>query len=337
MFLFLALPALLLVPSCSPQASHPVPIDHEQVSDHEKIVIRFSHVVGEDTPKGQAARLFAKLMKERTNGKVEVQVFSNSSLYTDSEELNALSEGHVQIIAPALSKLTHMVPGLGAFDLPFLFSSLEGYHQVFAGPIGKDISESLEEKGMVVLGFWDSGFKQFTNNVRPVLRPLDLAGTTIRIMPSAVLDQQFHLMQVNPVQMNFDDVYRALEQGWIQGQENTISNIYSKRYHTVQKYMTISDHGYLGYVVVINKEFLHQLPEDVQDVIHKTMEEVSQWERKQAVKLEQEKLNEIYNCRCIEIERLTEQDKAMWKEFYKPLYHKMEQQLGRSFFLELRL
>ncbi|MFN3284169.1 MAG: DctP family TRAP transporter solute-binding subunit, partial [Pseudothermotoga sp.] len=236
----LSLLMLVLVPACAPK-----PIDYEQVSPDDKIVIRFSHVVGEDTPKGQAARLFAKLMKERTNGKVEVQVFSNGSLYKDSEELNALSEGDVQMIAPALSKLSSLVPELGVFDLPYLYPNLDGYHKVFDGKTGKVIAKSLEKQNMVSLGFWDSGFKQFTSNVQPIRNPQDLAGTTIRIMPSAVLDDQFNLLQVRPVEMNFNDVYLALAQGKIHGQENTVSNIYTKRFYKVQNYMTISDHGYL--------------------------------------------------------------------------------------------
>ncbi|MFC4769300.1 DctP family TRAP transporter solute-binding subunit [Effusibacillus consociatus] len=321
-----------LVPACAPKA-----IDYEQVSPNDKIVIRFSHVVGEDTPKGQAARLFAKLMKERTNGKVEVQVFSNGSLYKDSEEMDALSEGHVQMIAPALSKLSSLVPELGVFDLPYLYPNLDGYHKVFDGNVGKVMSNSLAKQNMVSLGFWDSGFKQFTSNVRPIQNPLDLAGTTIRIMPSAVLDDQFNLMQVKPVEMNFNDVYLALAQGRIHGQENTVSNIYTKRFYKVQKYMTISDHGYLGYIVIIDKRFWNQLPANFQKIMIETMNEVTEWERNQAVKIEQDKLNAIYNCSCIEIERLSVQEKAKWKQFYQPLYQKMEQRLGRAFFEELGL
>ncbi len=321
-----------LFAACAPTA-----VDHEQVSESDKIVIRFSHVVGEDTPKGQAARLFAKLMKERTNGKVEVQVFSNGSLYKDSEELNALAEGHVQMIAPALSKLSNLVPELGAFDLPYLYSDLDGYHRVFDGQIGQAIARKLEKHNMLLLAAWDSGFKQFTNNLRPIREPQDMAGLTMRIMPSAVLGQQFNLLQVRPIEMNFNDVYLALEQGKIQGQENTISNIYSKRFYKVQNYMTLSDHGYLGYLVVIDRTFWNRLPAGVQSVILETMREVTNWERTQAVKLEQAKLQEIYNCRCIQIERLTETQKAKWKQFYQPLYADMQQRLGQDFFRELNL
>lgn len=322
----------LLAAACAPKA-----VDHEQIGENDKIIIRFSHVVGEDTPKGQAARLFAKLMKERTNGKVEVQVFSNGSLYKDSEELEALQQGRIQVIAPTLSKLTHIVPELGAFDLPYLYSDLEGYHRVFDGTVGERIAKSLEKNNMIVLGFWDNGFKQFTNNVRPIRMPRDLAGTTMRIMPSAVLNDQFTLLQVHPVEINFNDVYSALEKGTIDGEENTISNIYTKRFYRVQKYMTLSDHGYLGYLVVIDKKFWNRLSPGLQRTIAQTMGEVTSWERTQAGKIEQAQLREIYNCNCIRIDTLSDAEKANWKRFYQPLYQEMEQKLGQEFFRELGL
>lgn len=317
---------LFLAAGCSLRAK-----DYEQVSPTDKIVIRFSHVVGEDTPKGQAARLFAKLIKERTKGKVEVQVFSNGSLYKDSEELKALEDGHVQMIAPALSKLSNLVPELGIFDLPYLFSDLSGYHRVFDGPVGRRIAQSVNKQNMVVLGFWDSGLKQFTSNVRPIRNPQDLAGTTIRIMPSSVLDQQFSMLQVNPVELNFNDVYLALEQGRIDGQENTISNIYSKRFYRVQKYMTLSNHGYLGYPVLMDRDFWNQLSPDIQTLIRQTMDEVTRWQRQQAVLIEQNKLQEIRNCNCIQILQLSKDEQAEWRQFFQPLYQVMERRLGQNF------
>lgn len=321
----------LILSSCSSSLA----VDHEQVSREEKMIIRFSHVVGEDTPKGQAARLFAKMIEERTHGHVEVQVFANGSLYKDSEELKALADGHVQMIAPAISKLSGLVPELGAFDLPYLKTDLAGYHQLFDGPIGQRIARELEQHNMILLAVWDSGLKQFTNNRRPFHQPEDLAGLTMRIMPSAVLDRQFTLLQVNPVAMNFTDVYLALEQGNIDGEENTVSNIYSKRFYQVQKYMTISDHGYLGYLVVMDRAFWNSLPADLQKTIVDTLQEVTRWEREQAVQLAEKNLREIENCNCIQINRLTEEEKAVWKRFYQPLYAEMEEKLGTDIFQQL--
>lgn len=324
--------ALLLLAACSPAA-----IDNEQVSEKDKIVIRFSHVVGEDTPKGQAVRMFAKLMKERTNGKVEVQVFSNSSLYKDSEELDALHQGRVQMIAPALSKLSNVVPELGIFDLPYLYPDLEGYHKVFDGKIGSVLSDSVAKHNMVPLGYWDSGLKQFTTNLRPIHKPADLAGSSMRIMPSTILDQQFNLLQVKAVQTDFNDVYTALEQGRIQGQENTISNIYSKKFYQVQRYMTLSDHGYLGYLVLIDQKFWNRLPADIRTTMRDTMDEVTRWQRQQSIKIEQDKLKEIEKCNCIQISKLSAADKAEWRKYFQPLYSDMEKRLGSDLFRELQL
>lgn len=330
-FLSLLLLVSTLV-ACSPQAT-----DYEQVSEKDKIVIRFSHVVGEDTPKGQAARMFAKLVNERTKGKVEVQVFSNSSLFKDSEELNALADGHVQMIAPALSKMSHVIPELGVFDLPYLYPDLAGYHKVFDGEVGNLLARSIDKNDMLLLAFWDSGMKQFTNNVRPVSLPQDLAGTTFRIMPSQVLNQQFNLLQVHPVPINFDEVYSALEHGKIQGEENTVSNIYSKRFYQVQKYMTLSDHGYLGYVVVMDKKFWQHLSPDIQSVIKQAMKEVTDWQRTQAVQLEQQKLQEIKACKCIQITQLHNVEKQQWKQSFQPLYQEVERQVGSDFFNKLNV
>lgn len=321
---------LILLPSCASMAK-----DEEQVSDKEKTVIRFSHVVGEDTPKGQAARLFAKLIKERSNGKVEIQVFSNGSLFKDSEELTALSKGYVQMIAPAFSKMNGTIPELGVFDLPYLFSDIYGYHHVFDGKIGKIIAQKLDEKNMVLLGIWDSGLKQFTNNLHPIRLPQDMSGLTMRIMPSSVLDEQFKMLGVHPVEMNFNDVYLSLEQGRIQGQENTLSNIYTKRFYRVQKYLTLSNHGYLGYLVVMEKTFWNKLTPDIQKVILDTMKEVTTWERQQSIKIDQDKLKEISSCNCIQIDRLSESEIATWKEFYQPLYQNMEHRLSDEFLNEL--
>lgn len=329
---FAVLLTLLLIAGCSARAT-----DYEQVGPDEKIVIRFSHVVGEDTPKGQAARLFAKLIKERTKGKVEVQVFSNGSLYKDSEELHALNKGHVQMIAPALSKVSGLIPELGVFDLPYLYPDLSGYHKLFDGIIGERLAQSVEKQNMIVLGFWDSGMKQLTNNVRPIRKPQDLAGTTMRIMPSTVLDQQFNLLEVHPVELNFNDVYLALSQGRIDGQENTISNIYSKRFYRVQKYMTLSNHGYLGYLVVMDKTFWNRLSPELQTIIRTAMHEVTQWQRQQAVLIERDKLREIQSCNCIEINELSKEEQREWKQFYQPLYQIMERRLGNEFLHELNL
>jgi tripartite ATP-independent transporter DctP family solute receptor len=322
---------LFLLGGCAPKA-----IDYEQVSEDEKIVIRFSHVVGEDTPKGQAARLFAKLMDEKTNGKVEVQVFANGSLYKDPEELKALRDGYIHMIAPSLSKLTPLAPELGVFDLPFLYSSIEDYHRAFEGEIGTLLMGKVRRQGLVPLSFWDNGFKQFTNNVRPIVNPDDLSGTTVRIMPSSVLDQQFALLKAKPVEMSFNDVYSALEQGLVNGQENTTSNIFNKRFYKVQQYMTVSDHGYIGYMVLMDRKFWDKLPSNIQNHIREAIEQVTEWERQKALQINTEQFIQIDHCQCIEIVTLTNAQKEKWKHFFKPLYVRVEQNLDKDFIGKLK-
>lgn len=322
---------MLWLTSCSPKA-----IDYEQVSDQEKIVIRFSHVVGEDTPKGQAARMFAKLVDEKTRGRVEVQVFANGSLYKDPEELEALRKGYIQMIAPSLSKLTPIVKEWGAFDLPFLFPRIEDYHRAFDGMPGEWLKDQMRERGFVPLGFWDNGFKQFTNNQRAIQEPYDLSGITVRIMPSSVLDGQFELLQAIPVEMSFSDVYSALEQGQVNGQENTISNIYNKRFYRVQEHLSKSDHGYLGYLVMMDQTFWRELPSDVQRAIQEAMAEVTLWERKQAQLLNERQYEAIKQCDCIQIYELTDEDKKAWKAFFEPLYTEVSVLLDKEFISGLR-
>ncbi|WP_126427795.1 DctP family TRAP transporter solute-binding subunit [Brevibacillus marinus] len=311
--------ALLLLIALLLAACDRTAIDYEQVSEAEKLIIRFSHVVGEDTPKGQAARRFAALMKERTNGRVEVQVFANGSLYSDYEELKALQEGYIQMIAPSLSKLSGIVPEAEAFDLPFLYPALTDYHRALDGAAGQRLQRMMEEKGLVPLAFWDNAFKQLTSSSRAIREPTDMQGMRVRIMPSAVLNGQFAMMGAKPLEMSFNDVYLALEKGQLDAQENTLSNIYTKRFYRVQRHLTISDHGYLGYLVLMNQSFWERLPDDIRRTLVETIREVTLWERQLAARLNQEQLAYIAACECIAIHKLSAEEKRRWREFFAPL------------------
>ena len=312
--LLLLLLIALLLAACGRKA-----IDYEQVSESEKLILRFSHVVGEDTPKGQAARRFAALMKERTNGRVEVQVFANGSLYSDYEELKALQEGYIQMIAPSLSKLSGIVPEVEAFDLPYLYLTLEDYHRALDGEAGRRLMGMIEARGLVPLAFWDNAFKQFTSSNRPIREPSDMQGMRVRIMPSAVLNKQFVMMGAEPLEMSFNDVYLALEKGQLDAQENTISNIYTKRFYRVQQHMTLSDHGYLGYLVLMNQSFWERLPAEIRRTLVETIREVTIWQRKLAARLNEEQLAQITSCQCIAINRLSPEEKQRWQQFFAPL------------------
>ncbi|WP_073162754.1 TRAP transporter substrate-binding protein [Desulfofundulus australicus] len=305
--------------------------DGEQVDPREKIVIKFSHVVAEDTPKGQAARRFARLVEERTGGRVEVQVFPNSVLYKDGEELDALQKGAVQIIAPTTSKLSSLAPQWQLLDLPYLFENEEQVHKALDGELGKKLFATLEPYNIYPLAFWDNGFKQITNSKRPVVHPEDFKGLTFRVMiNSKVLEEQFHSLGADTIQMPFSDVYDALSKGQVDGQENTVSNIYSQRFYETQPYLTVSNHGYMGYVVLINKKFWFSLPSDIRKVIEETMAEVTLWEREQAAKLNRKNFEKIKSSGEVKIHIQTPSERDEWQAVFAHLYQQFRSVIGNE-------
>lgn len=311
------------------------PMDHEQLSAEERVVIRFSHIVGENTPKGLAARKFASLVKERTNGFVEVQVFPNGYLYRDGEELEALVQGDIQMVAPAMSKLSTIVPEWEVIDLPFAFRNSKEVREYLEGEKGKSLLHLLEKSGYHPLGVWDNGFKQMTNSIRPLVKPDDFIGLKFRIMPSSVIQNQFQQLGATTHSNSFNEVYKLLEKKQMNAQENTFSNIVSKHLYSLQEYLTVSNHGYLGYVVLMNQDFWNQLPEDIQTIIQKTMDEVTKWEIERAEELNNEGLREVETCNCIDIHYLTEEEKQKWQDALMPVYKNFADRFGADYIKSL--
>src|SRR5438105_11582987 len=228
----------------------------------QPIVIKFSHVVASDAPKGKAAEYFKRLVEERTNSAVKVEVYPNSVLFKDGEEVEALQLGSVQMIAPSPGKFGPMgVREFEVLDFPFLFDNIDDEHKVTQGPIGKRMLKMLDSKGIVGLAFWDNGFKEMTSN-KPIRKPEDFKGQKIRIQSSKVIDAQMRALGAIPQVMGFGEVYQALQTGVVDGQENPTSNIFQSKLYEVQKYITNTNHGYIGYVVVTNKKFWDGLPAD---------------------------------------------------------------------------
>lgn len=320
---------ILFLFSC--EFSQDYPVDYEQLSEDERIVIRLSHVVADNTPKGMAARKFAELIKERSDGHIEVQVFSNGTLYKDGEEMNALLRGDVQLIAPATSKLTELVPELAVFDLPYAFNSLDEVHEFAFSDAGNKLTDKLEQHNLKVVGIWDSGFKQISNSVHPITHYSDLKNIRMRIMPSDVLAEQYRTVGAFPKRIDFNTVFNQLQKGNIDGQENTLTNIATKNLYSLQDYLTISDHGYLGYYLLFNLEFWNRLPKDVQQLLTDTLKEVQEWEWNLTTQLNQEKLETIENCSCIQIHYLTDEEKKEWEEVYQPVYKFYEERYGKEF------
>ncbi|MCM3764960.1 DctP family TRAP transporter solute-binding subunit [Neobacillus niacini] len=299
-----------------------IPYDDEQDGLSQQIVIKFSHVVAENTPKGLAAQRFADLVEEKTDGLVIVEVIPNGSLYTDDDELEALIDNDVQMLAPSLSKLTKLSPEWALFDLPFLFENDQDIKDTLSSELGKKFLTLNENKGIKGLALWSNGFKQMSSNLNPLRNPEDFSGQRFRIMPSPIIAEQFKALGAKPIEVPFDQLYTSLQEEAFDGQENTISNIYSRRIYGMQKYMTVSNHGFLGYAVLMNKEFWDSLPEQVQRDINEAMAETTSWMVSESLRVNREQLGLIEQQSSIDIDYLSEQEQKKWFKALKPVYHK---------------
>ena len=250
--------------------------------------IRFSHVVSENTPKGWGANEFAKRVNEELKGKVVVKVFPSSQLYGDNQAIEALSAGFIEMAAPSSAKFVGSVPALQLFDMPFLFKNIKAVHKTVDGEIGDEIRAMFVKRGLGIklVTFWDNAFKQFSCNVRPLIKPADFKGVKFRIMSSDILEAQMKALGGVGLKLPFSEVYNALEQGVVDGQENTASNIYTKKFYEVQKYISFSNHGYLGYAVIMNQKFWDKLPKDIQATLSRILREVTVKVREKAVELD---------------------------------------------------
>jgi C4-dicarboxylate-binding protein DctP len=297
-------------------------------------VIKFSHVVSPDTPKGKAADYFAKRVEELSHGKIEVKVFPNAQLCGDKVVLRKLKFGTVQMAAPSFSKFTGLVPQLALFDLPFLFKNEAHLHKVLDGEVGQKLLKMVDKKGYVALAYWDNGFKQLTDSKRPLIKPDDCRGLKFRVMSSKVLIEQFKALGAIPVVLPFSEVYSALQQGVVDGQENTISNIYTKKFYEVQRYMTLTNHGYLGYMVVMSKKFWNRLPDNLKAVIKQAIKEATAKERVWAKELNDEQFAKIkeyaQKTGKLEIDTLTPEQRAVWEKKLRSIYPKFYNMIGKD-------
>ncbi|MBB4369631.1 C4-dicarboxylate-binding protein DctP [Bradyrhizobium sp. cir1] len=293
------------------------------------IIIKFSHVVATDTPKGKGAEKFKELAEKYTGGKVKVEVYPNSTLYKDKEELEALQLGSVQMLAPSNSKFGPLgIREFEVFDLPYILPDLKTLRKVTEGPLGARLLKQLEPKGITGLAYWDNGFKQMSAN-KKLIAPADYQGVKFRIQSSRVLQAQFKTLGSLPQVMAFGEVYQALQTGVVDGQENTWSNIYTQKMHEVQKYITETNHGYIGYAVIVNKKFWDDLPADIRDQLSKAMKEATDFNNAQSQKENDDALAEIKKSGKSEIIKLTgEQDEAMRKAM-EPVYKDAASRVGQ--------
>ena len=296
----------------------------------QPIVIKFSHVVANDTPKGKAAEMFAKKAAELTKGKVKVEVYANSTLYKDKEEMEALQLGAVQMLAPSLAKFGPLgVKEFEVFDLPFIFSDYDALRRVTNGAVGKQLLSKLEPKGIRGLAYWDNGFKSFSLN-SPIKSPADLKGKKLRIQSSKVLEEEIRSVGGLPQVMAFSEVYQALQTGVVDGTENPISNLYTQKMHEVQKHLTITDHGYLGYAVIVNKKFWDGLPADVRAQLEDAMEQATRYAN-QIAKVENEaSLEAVKKSGKTTVYVPTKEERLAFKKAMMPVHQKMESRIGKE-------
>lgn len=300
------------------------------VSAADPIIIKFSHVVAPNTPKGKAAEKFKQLVEERTKGNVKVEIYPNSQLYKDREEMEALQIGAVQMLAPSLSKFGPIgVREFEVFDLPYIFPNKETLYRVMDGDIGKSLMGKLNSKGIVGLSFWDNGFKQMSAN-RSLRNVEDFKGLKMRIQSSKVLDAEMKALGANPQVMAFSEVYTALQQGVVDGTENPNSNFYTQKMNEVQKHLTISDHGYLGYAVIVNKKFWDGLPDNTRKTVAQAMKEATEYEREIARQENEEALAKVRAAGTTEVYVLPFKDRVIWQKALLPVHHEFDSVIGKD-------
>lgn len=296
----------------------------------DQIIIKFSHVVANDTPKGKAAEKFKQLAEKYTGGRVKVELYPNSQLYKDREEMEALQRGAVQMLAPSVSKFGPLgVREFELFDLPYLIPDAETVDRVTDGDIGRNLFARLEPKGLKGLAYWDNGFKQFSAN-RPLRKPEDFRGLKMRIQSSKVLEAMMRELGALAQVMAFSEVYSALQQKVVDGTENPLSNLYTQKMYEVQSNLTISDHGCLVYAVITNRKFWEGLPADIRTQLEKAMAEATRYERDIAKKENDDALAAVKASGKTEVYVLSEAERRLWKEALLPVQAKFEGVVGKD-------
>jgi C4-dicarboxylate-binding protein DctP len=296
----------------------------------QPIVLKFSHVVAPDTPKGKGAEKFRELAEKYADGKVKVEVYHNSTLYKDKEELEAMQLGAVQMLAPSNSKFGPIgIREFEVFDLPYILPNTAALRKVTDGPLGKKLLKLFEAKGMVGLAYWDNGFKLMSAN-KALRMPADYKGLKFRIQSSKVLEAQFRALGAIPQVMAFSEVYQALQTGVVDGQENTPSNMYTQKMHEVQKYTTLTNHGYIGYVVAVNKKFWEGLPPDIRGQLEKAMAEASKYANEISEKENAEALEDMKKSGKTTFIVPNPAENDAMRRAMEPIYKDMASRVGKN-------
>src|SRR3979490_2195921 len=284
------------------------------------IIIKFSHVVANDTPKGKGALKFKELAEKYTDGRVKVEVYPNSSLYKDKEEIEAVQLGSVQMLAPSTAKFAPLgAKEFEALDLPWLFKDEETYAKAMKGTIGKWLFQKLDAKGITGLAYWDNGFHMASAN-RSLLMPADFQGLKVRISGSKIADRYFRDIGSIPQIMAFSEVYQALQTGVVDACENTPSNYWTQKFYEVQKDITVSYHAHLQYAVIVNSKFWNGLPPDIRKQVDKAMAEATDYTNSIAIKENEDALADIKKSGKVAFHYLTDDQRKAWQVAMQPTY-----------------
>ncbi|MDQ6880674.1 MAG: DctP family TRAP transporter solute-binding subunit [Pseudomonadota bacterium] len=298
------------------------------VFGQQPIIVKFSHVVTNETPKGKGALKFKELAEKYSGGKVKVEVYPNSTLYKDKEEMDALNSGSVQFLAPSTAKFRPIgVPEFEAMDLPYIFNGQEGYEKLVKGPIGMGLLKKLETKGITGLAYWDNGFHMVSAN-KPLLMPADFQGIKMRISGSKIADLYFRALGALPQILAFSEVYQALQTGVVDGCENTPSNYYTQKFYEVQKHITNSRHAHLQYAVVTNTKWWNGLPAGVRAQLTKAMDEATEYANSIAKQENIDALAKIKESGKTTVHTLSADQVAAWKKAFHPVYKEAQGKIG---------
>jgi C4-dicarboxylate-binding protein DctP len=291
------------------------------------IIIKFPHVVSEKSPKGMAALKFKQRAEELLPGRVEVQVYPNSQLMGDDESIEALATGDIQMIALSMSKFDRLTKKLQLFDLPFLFKDMAAVDRFQKSPDGQALLREVEPKGLLGLAYWHSGMKQFSAN-KPLILPQDAAGLKFRIQESDLLEAQFRALKANPQKMALGEVYQALMNGVIDGQENTWSNIYRLKFFEAQKHITETNHGAIDYMVTVNKGWWNGLPADIRAGLEQALGDATAYNNSTAEKSILSDRDKVIASGKTTVHALTPEQLAAWRTAMAPVWKQFEGEIG---------
>lgn len=294
------------------------------------VIVKFSHVTTADSPKGKAANKFKELLEQKTAGKIKVEVYPSSQLYGDKEELEQCQAGNVQIIAPSITKLVGLNPKVQYVDLPFLFPNNKAVYKFWESEANKALMNSFDKFSLKGLAMWPNGFKQFTDNKNPLLTPEDFKGLKFRTQAGKVLEAQFKGLGAGSATIAFGETYAALQQGTVDGQENTFNNIDTQKYQEVQKYLSVTNHGRIDYIVLVNNTFFNSLAPDLQKALQESMAEATKFEIEQAELLDKASLDNLKKGGKMQVTELTPAQLGVFQKLMDPIYAQFESVISKD-------